>query len=288
MNIKVIGIVGFLVAILLVMSTYVVDERERAILFRLGEIKTTEIEPGLHFKFPLVNNVRKFSSQIMTLDAPPERFLTSEKKNVIVNFFVKWRIADVGEYYKATRGVEANAQSRLSQIIKDGLRNEFGERTIQETVSSDRQEISNKMLENAKELTEDLGINVVDVRISQISLPEEVSGSVYDRMRAERDRVAKDFRAQGKEAAERIRAEADKKRTVILAEAYRDAEKIRGEGDARAAELYAQAYNINPEFYSFYRSLEAYRNSFNSKDDVILLDGNSEFFRYFQQSRPDR
>ena len=287
MNIKVIGIVGFLIAILLVMSTYVVDEREKAILFRLGEIKTTEIEPGLHFKFPLVNNVRKFSSQIMTLDAPPERFLTSEKKNVIVNFFVKWRIADVGTYFEATRGVEANAQSRLSQIIKDGLRNEFGERTIQQTVSSDRQEISNKMLENAKQLTEDLGISVVDVRISQISLPEEVSGSVYDRMRAERDRVAKDFRAQGKEAAERIRAEADKKRTVILAEAYRDAEKIRGEGDARAAEIYADAFNINREFYSFYRSLEAYRNSFNSKEDVILLDGNSEFFRYFQQSRPE-
>lgn len=287
MNIKVIGIVGLLIAILLVMSTYVVDEREKAILFRLGEIKTTEIEPGLHFKFPLVNNVRKFSSQIMTLDAPPERFLTSEKKNVIVNFFVKWRIADVGTYFEATRGVEANAQSRLSQIIKDGLRNEFGERTIQQTVSSDRQEISNKMLENAKQLTEDLGISVVDVRISQISLPEEVSGSVYDRMRAERDRVAKDFRAQGKEAAERIRAEADKKRTVILAEAYRDAEKIRGEGDARAAEIYADAFNINREFYSFYRSLEAYRNSFNSKEDVILLDGNSEFFRYFQQSRPE-
>ena len=287
MNIKVIGIFGFLAAILLVMSTYVVDEREKAILFRLGEIKTTDIDPGLHFKFPLVNNVRTFSSQIMTLDAPPERFLTSEKKNVIVNFFVKWRIADVGTYYKATRGVEATAQSRLSQIIKDGLRNEFGERTIQETVSSDRQEISNKMLENAKELTNELGINVVDVRISQISLPEEVSGSVYDRMRAERDRVAKDFRAQGKEAAERIRASADKERTVILAEAYRDAEKVRGEGDARATELYAEAFNINPEFYSFYRSLEAYRNSFNSKDDVILLDGNSEFFRYFQQSRPE-
>jgi membrane protease subunit HflC len=287
MNIKVIGIAGFLAVILLVLSTYVVDERERAILFRLGEIKSTEIEPGLHFKMPLVNNVRTFSSQIMTLDAPPERFLTSEKKNVIVNFFVKWRIADVGTYFEATRGVEANAQSRLSQIIKDGLRNEFGERTIQQTVSSDRQEISNKMLENAKQLTEDLGINVVDVRISQISLPEEVSGSVYDRMRAERDRVAKDFRAQGKEAAERIRAEADKKRTVILAEAYRDAEKIRGEGDARAAELYASAYNLNPEFYSFYRSLEAYRNSFNSKDDVILMDGKSEFFQYLQQSRPE-
>jgi membrane protease subunit HflC len=287
MNIKVIGIAGFLAVILLVLSTYVVDERERAILFRLGEIKSTEIEPGLHFKMPLVNNVRTFSSQIMTLDAPPERFLTSEKKNVIVNFFVKWRIADVGTYFEATRGVESNAQSRLSQIIKDGLRNEFGERTIQQTVSSDRQEISNKMLENAKQLTEDLGINVVDVRISQISLPEEVSGSVYDRMRAERDRVAKDFRAQGKEAAERIRAEADKKRTVILAEAYRDAEKIRGEGDARAAELYAGAYNLNPEFYAFYRSLEAYRNSFNSKDDVILMDGKSEFFQYFQQSRPE-
>jgi membrane protease subunit HflC len=286
MNIKILGVGILLLMVVSALSTFTVDQRETAILFRLGEIKRTNLEPGLHFKVPFVNNVRFYSTQIMNFSSPPERFLTSEKKNVIVNFFVKWRISDVEAYFKATRGIESNAQSRLSQIIKDGLRNEFSERTIQETVAVEREEITAKIIESANTITDDLGIEIVDVRMSQISLPDEVSGSVYDRMRAERDRVAKDFRARGKEAAERIRAEADKTRTVILAEAYRDAEKIRGEGDARAAEIYAEAHNRNPEFYSFYRSLEAYRNSFNSREDVILLDGNSEFFRYFQQSRP--
>jgi len=285
MNIKILGILAVVVAILVAMSAYTVDERERGILFRLGKIEQTDLSPGLHFKIPVVNNVRFFSAQIMTLDQPPERFLTSEKKNVIVNFFVKWRISDVAQYYKSTRGIETNAQTRLSQIIKDGLRNEFGERTILETVSTERNKITGVVLEKANAMTGELGIDVVDVRISQISLPEEVSGSVYDRMRAERDRVAKDFRARGKEAAERIRAEADRKRTVILAEAYRDAEQIRGEGDALSAETYAKAYNLNAEFFNFYRSLEAYRKSFNSSDDVILLDAESDFFNYFNQAK---
>jgi membrane protease subunit HflC len=285
MSIRILGIVVIIVAVLVAMSAYTVDERERGILFRLGKIEQVDLSPGLHFKLPVVNNVRFFSAQIMTLDQPPERFLTSEKKNVIVNFFVKWRISDVAQYYRSTRGIETNAQTRLSQIIKDGLRNEFGERTILETVSTERNMITTVVLEKANAMTGELGIDVVDVRISQISLPEEVSGSVYDRMRAERDRVAKDFRARGKEAAERIRAEADRKRTVILAEAYRDAEMIRGDGDAQSAEIYATAYQQNAEFFNFYRSLEAYRKSFHSPDDVILLDTESDFFNYFNQSK---
>lgn len=285
MNIRIVGILVIVVAILVAMSAYTVDVRERAILFRLGKIEQTDLKPGLHFKIPFVNNVRFFSSQIMTLDQPPERFLTSEKKNVIVNFYVKWRISNVAQYYRSTRGVETNAQSRLSQIIKDGLRNEFGERTIHEAVSTERNKITQVLLEKANQMTSELGIDVVDVRISQISLPEEVSDSVYDRMRAERDRVAKDFRARGKEAAERIRAEADRKRTVILAEAYRGAEQTRGEGDATSAEIYAKAYKRDPEFYAFYRSLEAYRKSFHKKDDVILLDTESDFFNYFQKPK---
>jgi membrane protease subunit HflC len=285
MNIRIVGILVIVVAILVAMSAYTVDVRERGILFRLGKIEQTDLKPGLHFKIPFVNNVRFFSAQIMTLDQPPERFLTSEKKNVIVNFYVKWRISDVAQYYRSTRGIETNAQSRLSQIIKDGLRNEFGERTIHEAVSTERNKITQVLLEKANQMTSELGIDVVDVRISQISLPEEVSDSVYDRMRAERDRVAKDFRARGKEAAERIRAEADRKRTVILAEAYRGAEQTRGEGDAASAEIYAKAYKRNPEFYAFYRSLEAYRKSFHNKSDVILLDTESDFFNYFQQPK---
>jgi len=285
MNIRIVGILVIIVAILVAMSAYTVDVRERGILFRLGKIEQTDLKPGLHFKIPFVNNVRFFSSQIMTLDQPPERFLTSEKKNVIVNFYVKWRISDVAQYYKSTRGIETNAQSRLSQIIKDGLRNEFGERTIHEAVSTERNKITQVLLEKANQMTSELGIDVVDVRISQISLPEEVSDSVYDRMRAERDRVAKDFRARGKEAAERIRAEADRKRTVILAEAYRGAEQTRGEGDATSAEIYAKAYKRDPEFYAFYRSLEAYRKSFHNKGDVILLDTESDFFNYFQKPK---
>ncbi len=285
MNIKGIAFIVVALFVVLLLSTYTVDQREKAILFSLGEIKNADIKPGLHLKFPLINNVLMFDSRILTLEAQPERFLTIEKKNVIVDFFVKWRISDVGQYYRATRGQERNALTRLSQIIKDRLRNEFGKRTIQEAVSGERAEIMGILQVSANTLAKDLGIEVVDVRISRIDLPDEVSDSVYDRMRAERERVAKDFRAKGMEAAERLRAEADRKRTVILAEAYRDAELIRGEGDAKSAEIYAQAFNQNKEFYSFTRSLNAYMNSFSGRNDVIVLGPEGDFFRYFRESQ---
>ncbi|MCP4408021.1 MAG: protease modulator HflC [Gammaproteobacteria bacterium] len=285
MNLKAIGVIAGVLFVVLAFSTYTVDEREKAILFSLGEIKNADLEPGLHFKFPLINNVLKFDSRILTLDAQPERFLTSEKKNVIVDFFVKWRISDVGQYYRATRGQERNAMVRLSQIIKDRLRNEFGKRTIREAVSGERAVIMDILKVSSNAQAKGLGIEVIDVRVSRIDLPNEVSGSVYDRMRAERERVAKDFRAKGLEAAERIRAGADRKRTVILAEAYRDAELIRGVGDAKSAETYAKAFNQNSEFYYFTRSLSAYRNTFKGKDDVIVLEPDSHFFRYFNQPK---
>ncbi len=285
MNIKVFGIIVVVAVLGFVLSTYTVDQREKAILFKLGEIKRVDVEPGLHFKLPFFNNARMFSTQILTLDAQPERFLTSEKKNVTVDFFVKWRISDVEQFFVSTRGDEGVARSRLSQIMKDGLRNEFGKRTIQEAVSGERSQIMEVLRVKSNEAAKELGIDVVDVRISRIDLPDEVSDSVYKRMRAERDRVAKDFQARGLEAAERIKAEAERKATVIRANAYRDAEKIRGEGDARAAELYAQAYGKNAEFYAFYRSLDAYRRTFSGNDDVLVLEPDSEFFRYFKQSQ---
>lgn len=288
MNIKSIAVILVALAVVLVLSTYVVDQRERALLFSLGEIKRSDIEPGLHFKFPLINNVRKFDGRILTLDAQPERFLTSEKKNVIVDFFVKWRIADVAQYYRATRGQERNALTRLSQIIKDRLRNEFGKRTIQEAVSGERSEIMDILQINANQVAKGLGIAVVDVRISRIDLPDEVSDSVYDRMRAERERTARDFRARGMEAAERIRASADRERTILLANAFRDSELIRGDGDAKAAEIYANAFNENSEFYAFTRRLNAYTNTFNGKDDIMILEPDSDFFRYFHQPEASR
>ncbi len=280
--VKILGGAAVALIILLSMSAYTVDERDKALLFSLGEFKRADITPGLHFKFPLVNNVIKFDARILTLDARPERFLTIEKKNVTVDFFVKWRIQDGAQYYRATRGQERNAQSRLSQIIKDGLRNEFAKRTIQQAVSGERQEIMSSINETSKQLASELGIEVVDVRISQIDLPDEVSGSVYDRMRAERARIAKELRAEGQEAAERIRATADRKRSVILAEAYKQAQTVRGEGDALAADTYAKAYTKDPEFYSFYRSMESYRRAFRGKDDLMVLEPDSEFFKYFK------
>jgi membrane protease subunit HflC len=284
MKVKLLLAVLVIVGIGLYMATYTVDEREKAILFKFGEIQRVDIPPGLHFKIPVMNNVRKFDSRILTLDAQPERFLTGEKKNVTVDFFVKWRISDVGQYYRSTRGDERSAQIRLAQIMRDGLRNEFGKRTIQEAVSGERREIMDVLEVKANQLARELGIDIVDVRISRIDLPDDVSDSVYQRMRAERDRVAKDFRARGQEAAERIRAAADREATVLLANAYRDAERIRGEGDAGSAEIYANAYGRNAEFYAFYRSLSAYRNSFGSAGDILVLQPDSEFFRYFNES----
>ena len=266
------------------MSFFIVDERELAVKFRLGEFDRADYTPGVYFKIPFINNVRKFDSRILTLDAEPERYLTFEKKNVIVDAFIKWRISDVENYYKTMGGDERRAGMRLSQVIKNGLRDEFGKRTIQEAISGERAQIMNVITAQIEEQAKQFGIEVVDVRIKRIELPPEVSGSVYDRMEAERARVAKDLRSRGAEAAERIRADADRQRTVILAEAYRDAERIRGEGDGRAAEIYAQAFSKDEKFYEFYRSLDAYKNVFTSQEDVLVLDPESEFFKYFKEA----
>jgi membrane protease subunit HflC len=266
------------------MSFFIVDERELAVKFRLGEFERADYTPGIYFKFPFINNVRKFDRRILTLDAEPERYLTLEKKNVIVDAFIKWRISNVENYYKTMGGDERRAGTRLSQLIKNGLRDEFGKRTIQEAISGERAQIMNVITAQIEEQAKQFGIEVVDVRIKRIELPPEVSGSVYDRMEAERARVAKDLRSRGAEAAERIRADADRQRTVILAEAYRDAERIRGEGDGKAAEVYAKAYGKDEKFYAFYRSLNAYRNVFTSQEDVLVLDPESEFFKYFKNA----
>lgn len=272
---------GLLLVIVLMFSVFTVNERERAILFRLGEIVRTDFDPGLHFKIPIITNVRKFDRRILTLDEAPERFLTSEKKNVMVDTYVKWRIADVGVFFTANGGDERRAALRLSQILKDGLRSEFGKRTVQEVVSGERAQVMDILTQNAGAQVRGLGIEVVDVRIKRIDLPEEVSESVYRRMEAERARVARDFRSRGAEAAERIRADADRQRTVLLAEAYRDAEVLRGEGDARAAEIYARAFEQDSEFYGLYRSLGAYRSVFSNPSNVLVIKPDSEFFRYF-------
>ena len=278
---------GLLLAVLFIgsFSVFTIKEWERAILFRLGEIVRDDYTPGLHFKVPFINNVRKFDGRIQTLDVDPERFLTSEKKNVIVDSFVKWRIKDVGRYYTAVRGDVAQANLRLDQIIKDGLRGEFGKRTLKDTVSGDRAQIMNILTATANPLANEIGIEVVDVRIKRVDLPPDVSNSVFRRMQAERERVARDFRSRGAEAAERIRADADRQRTVIVAEAYRDSEQTRGEGDARAADIYAQAFGKNEEFFSLYRSLNAYRGVFGSRDDMLILQPDSDFFRYFGDRR---
>ena len=264
-------------------STFYVRQTETAIVFQLGDIKRSALSPGLHFQIPFINNVKKFDARILALDANPEPFLTSEKKNVSVDFFVKWRIEDVGQYYRATQGDRVRAEGRLTQIVKDGLKNQFGIRTIQEAISGERSDIMDILQVQSNKSAGELGIRVVDVRISRIELPDEVSESVYRRMRAERSRTAKDFRARGQETAERIRADADRQHTIIQAEAYRDSEKVRGEGDAKATARYAEAYNQDPEFYSFTRSLDAYRRTFQNKGDVMVLEPDSEFFQYFKQ-----
>jgi membrane protease subunit HflC len=273
-----------IVALLIVgsFSMFTVDERQKAILFRLGEIVKTDFKPGLYFKMPFVNSVRKFDSRIQTLDAQPERYLTSEKKNVIVDAFVKWRIGDVERYFTSTGGDPVTANSRLAQVIKDGLRGEFGKRTIQEVVSGERKQIMDNMTDQANKQAKLFGIQVLDVRIKRIDLAKKISDSVYRRMEAERLRVANDLRARGAEAAEKIKAEADRKKTVIRADAYSKAETIRGEGDAIAAKIYADAYNKDKEFYALYRSLGAYKKAFDSKDDVLVVQPDTEFFKYFK------
>ncbi len=277
---------GFLAVVVIVvsMSAFTVNEKEQAVKFRFGEIIKTDFQPGLHWKIPIVNNVRKFEDRILTLDNRPERFLTGEVKYVLVDFFVKWRIADVAKFYTATAGNEATAGARLLAIITNGMKEEFARRTIKEVVSAERSELMDNLVVAADREGEALGIDVIDVRVKRVDLPEDVSDSVYDRMREERRRTANLFRSEGMQTAEEIRAQAERERTVILAEAYRDAEKIRGEGDATSAEIYADAYKKNPEFYAFYRSMEAYRKSLGKENDVLVLEpGDSDFFRYLNK-----
>lgn len=276
--------IALLVIGLLVASTtfFIVDEREVAIKFQLGKIVDSNYEPGLHFMKPLfINNVIKFDKRILTLDTRPERFLTGEKKNVSVDFFAKWRIADPATYYTAFAGDERQAALRLLQIIKNGMQLEFGKRTIKQVVSEDRTEMMGDLTVKGNAQVNQFGIEIVDVRVKQIELPTEVQTAVFQRMQAERGRIAAEHRAEGEENAKGIRAVADRERTVILAEANRDAEVLRGEGDATATGIYGKAYGKNQEFYEFYRSMNAYREALADKQDMLILQPDSEFFKYF-------
>ncbi|VAW48661.1 HflC protein [hydrothermal vent metagenome] len=280
-------ILGILAAAVLFVgsnSVYIVNQWETAVVLRLGEIVKADVEPGLHFKMPFINNVRKFDSRLQTLDAAPERYLISENKNLIVDSFVKWRIVDVESFYTTMNGNNREAGMKLGQIVQNGLRAEFGNRSVKEVISAERIEIAHKVKSSTAIEAALFGIEVEDVRIKRIDLGKEVNESVYRRMEAERNRVAKDLRSKGSEAAERIRADADRQRVVILADAYSEAEILRGKGDAKAAGIYANAYNIDAEFYSFYHSINAYKSSFSEKSDILLVDPKSDFFKYFNQS----
>ncbi len=275
--------VALLVAVTTWLTLFTVDEREHVIKFRFGEIVKSDYQPGLHFKIPFVNNIRRFPDRILTYEESQERFLTGEKKNLIVDYFITWRIADPAQFYRAASGLEEIASERLSAIIREGIKAEFSQRTVQEVVAAERSELMEQMLVTATRQAPELGLEVVDVRVMSIELSDEVSGSVFARMQQERGRIAAQLRAEGAEESERIRADADRQSTVILAEAYRDAERIRGEGDARASEIYANAYNQNPDFYSFYRSMSAYREAIGREQDVLVLSPDSEFFRFLQE-----
>lgn len=271
------------VLILLSMATYTVDQREHAIVFRLGEIITVNEEPGLYFKAPLVDKVKYYDKRILTYEtSTPDRFITNEKKNVLVDSFIKWRIIDPGKFYVSVNGDERQAERRLTQTVNDGLRAEFGKRTIQEVVSGERSEIMDIIKERADRESNNIGIEILDVRLRRVDLPKEVSDSVYQRMEAERKSVANELRSEGFAESEKIRANAEKQKEIIITDAYREAQKIKGQGDAKAARVYSDVFNKNKEFYDFYRSLEAYRNSINSKEDILVLDPNTDFFKYLQ------
>lgn len=272
--------------ILLSLSVYTVDQRQAAIVFQLGEVVGVKRDPGFYFKLPFVQNVRFFEVRILTVDSvEPERFITSEKKNVLVDYFVKWRIQDVSKFYVSFAGDEKRAENRLAQTINDGMRAEFGRRTVHDVVSGERDAIMESLRASADGDARRFGVEVLDVRIKRVDLPSEVSQSVYSRMDAERKRVANELRSTGAADAEKIRADADRQREVIVAEAYRDAQRTKGEGDAKAAAIYSEAYGRNPEFYAFYRSMDAYRASFRGKNDIMVLQPNSDFFRYMKSPR---
>jgi modulator of FtsH protease HflC len=278
---------GGLLLALIVASTslFTVDQRQYAIVFQLGEVRSVIEEPGLHMKWPLVQNVRLFDRRILTMDSTdPERFITSEKKNVLVDLFVKWRITDVKQYYISVGGNERLAETRLMQTVNAGLREEFGRRTVHEVVSGERDRIMEDMRAKANVDAVKIGVEIVDVRLKRVDLPSEVSESVYRRMEAERKRVANELRSLGSAEAEKIRADADRQREIIVAEAYREAQVVKGNGDAQAAKIYADAFGANPEFYAFYRSMDAYQKSFRSKSDLLVVEPNSEFFRYLRNA----
>ena len=263
-------------------SLFVVQEAQLALLLRLGEIVDADFKPGLHVKIPVIQDVVKFDKRIQTLDAAPEQFLTVEKKFVVVNSYAKWRISDVAQFYRSTRGSQDTASRLLSARINAALRDEFGKRTVKEVVSGERAEIMATLARNANENAADLGVEIVDVRVKQIDFTDNISENIYERMRTERHRVAAELRAQGAEEAEKIQADADRQRIEIVADAYRQAELLRGEGDAGAADTYAKAFQQNSEFYSFWRSLTAYRDVFSDGGSMMVLDPDSEFFRYFK------
>jgi modulator of FtsH protease HflC len=269
--------------ILISLTAYTVDQRQSAIIFQLGEIVDVKTLPGLYFKVPFLQNIRYFDNRVLTMDSQePERFITSEKKNVLVDSFVKWRIIDVKKYYVSVGGDEARARTRLIQTVNDSLRAEFGKRTVHDVVSGQREQIMEIMRQKADQDARKIGVQVLDVRLKRVDLPPDVSESVYQRMEAERKRVANELRSTGAGEAEKIRADADRQREVVLAEAYRDAQRTKGEGDAKATAIYSDAYSQNPEFYAFYRSMEAYRQTFKDKNDVMVLDPSSEFFKYLK------
>jgi modulator of FtsH protease HflC len=276
-------ILGVLAAILIRMSVFTVDTREHVVKFRIGRIVASDYSPGLHFKLPFFENVARYPNRVLIDDEDSrERFLTGEKKNLIVNYYVNWRVVDPAQYYRAVRGDETTAELRLSAIVKEGLRAAIGRRTLQEVVSAERTELLQEVLTQVQTGSPALGLEVVDVRVKRIDLAEDVSESVFSRMRQERLAVATQLRAEGEEEYVRIRADAERQRTVILAEAYRDAERIRGAGDARAADIYASAYSKDRDFYAFYRSMQAYRESIGGAQDVLVLEPDSEFFQFLQ------
>ncbi len=276
---------GVVVALLLWSSLYIVSQTEKAVLLQFGRIVEADVQPGLHFKIPYVNQVRKFDARLLTLDSPTQRFLTLEKKAVMVDAYAKWRVADAERFYTATSGMKQIADERLSRRLEAGLRDQFGKRTLHEVVSGERDALMADITSALNRMaSKELGIEVVDVRVKAIDLPKEVNRSVFERMSTEREREAREHRAKGSELAEGIRADADRQRRVLLAEAYREAEETRGDGDAKAAAIYAKAYGQDQEFYAFHRSLQAYRESFANKSDVMVLDPNSEFFRYLDKA----
>jgi membrane protease subunit HflC len=274
-----------LVLIILSSTLFTVDQRQYAIVFQLGEVRTVIEQPGLHFKWPLVQNVRVFDRRILTLDSTdPERFITSEKKNVLVDLYVKWRITDVKQYYISVGGNERLAETRLLQTVNATLREEFGRRTVYEVVSGERDKIMADMRSKSNVDAVKIGVEIVDVRLKRVDLPTEVSESVYRRMEAERKRVANELRSRGSAEAEKIRADADRQREIIVAEAYREAQKVKGDGDAQAAAIYSEAFGANPEFYAFYRSMDAYQKSFRNKSDLMVIEPSSDFFRYLKNA----